>query len=95
MFPKEFDKRDSIFFKTVGFGALWNAFSTFFNLAVKRQKGFTVADVVAIFKEIDSFDFSGWSQLGTGSAAEISAGEDMKTELRLAFDVNKEGLLRV
>ena len=95
VFPKEFDKKDSIFFKTVGFGALWNAFPTFFSLAVKQQKGFAVADAVAIFKQIDSFDFSGWSQLGTGSAAELSAGEDLKQELRLAFDVMKEGLLRV
>jgi DGQHR domain-containing protein len=95
VFPKEFDKRDSIFFKTIGFGALWNAFPTFFSLAVKNQKGFAVADVVTILKRIDSFDFSGWGQYGTGSAAEIAAGDDLKTELRLAFDINKEGLLRV
>jgi DGQHR domain-containing protein len=95
VFPKEFDKRESIFFKTVGFGALWNAFPTFFNLAVKNQKGFTVTDVVAIFKRIDSFDFSAWTQYGTGNQAEMNAGDDLKTELRLAFDVTKEGLLRV
>ena len=95
MFPKEFDKRDSIFFKTIGFGALWNAFPTFFSLAVKNQKGFAVADVVAIFKRVESFDFSVWSQYGTGNQAEINAGDDLKTELRLAFDVTKEGLLRV
>ena len=95
VFPKEFDKRDSIFFKTVGFGALWNAFPTFFNLAVKNQKGFAVADVVAIFKRIDSFDFSGWTQYGTGNQAEVNAGDDLKTEMRLAFDATKEGLLRV
>lgn len=95
VFPKEFEKRDTIFFKTVGFGALWNAFPTFFNLAVKNQQGFAVADVIAIFKRVETFDFSAWSQLGTGSAAEISAGDDLKQELKLAFDVAKEGLLRV
>lgn len=95
VFPKEFEKRESIFFKTVGFGALWNAFPTFFNLAVKNQKGFAVADVIAIFKHIDSFDFSSWNQYGTGNQAEINAGDDLKTELRLAFDITKEGLLRV
>ena len=95
VFPKEFDKRDSVFFKTVGFGALWNAFPTFFNLAVKNQKGFAVADVVAIFKRIDSFDFSAWTQYGSGNQAEMNAGDDLKAELRLAFDVTKEGLLRV
>jgi DGQHR domain-containing protein len=95
VFPKEFDKRDSVFFKTVGFGALWNAFPTFFNLAVKNQKGFAVADVVAIFKRVDSFDFSAWTQYGSGNQAEMNAGDDLKAELRLAFDVTKEGLLRV
>jgi DGQHR domain-containing protein len=95
VFPKEFDKKDSIFFKTVGFGALWNAFPTFFNLAVKNQKGFTVSDVIAIFKPIESFDFSGWSQYGTGNQAEVNAGEDLKTELLLAFKGDEGGLLRV
>jgi len=62
---------------------------------VKNQKGFAVADVIKIFKGIDSFDFSAWSQYGTGNQAEMNAGDDLKTELRLAFDVTKEGLLRV
>jgi len=95
VFPKEFGKRDSIFFKTIGFGALWNAFPTFFNLAVKNQKGFAVADVIAIFKPIDSFDFSAWTQYGTGNQAEMNAGEDLKTELLLAFKATDGGLLRV
>src|SRR5207245_9727598 len=70
VFLKEFDKKDSIFFKTVGFGALWNAFPTFFNLAVKNQTGFTVSDVVAVFKRIETFEFTGWAQYGTGNQAE-------------------------
>ncbi len=95
VFPKEFDKRDSIFFKTVGFGALWNAFPTFFNLALKNQAGFGVKDVVAVFKRIESFDFSTWAQYGTGNQAEINAGEDVKTELLLAFNATDGGSLRV
>ncbi|HTC46794.1 MAG TPA: DGQHR domain-containing protein [Candidatus Aquilonibacter sp.] len=95
VFSKEFDKKDSIFFKTVGFGALWNAFPTFFNLAIKNQKGFTVSDVVAVFKHIEDFDFSGWLQYGTGNSAEINAGEDLKTALLLAFNATNGGSLRV
>lgn len=89
VFQKEFDKKDSVFFKTVGFGALWNVFPTFFSLALKNQKGFEVKDVVAVFKQIENFDFSGWRQYGTGNQAEINAGEDLKAELLLAF--NKDG----
>jgi len=95
VFPKEFDKKDSIFFKTLGFGALWNAFPTFFNLALKNQSGFTVKDVIAIFKKIESFDFSTWAQYGTGNQAEMNAGEDVRTQLLVAFNAVDGGSLRV
>jgi DGQHR domain-containing protein len=95
VFPKEFEKRETIFFKTIGFGALWNAFPTFFNLALKNQSGFNVQDVVAVFKKIESFDFSGWAQYGTGSQAEINAGEDLRDELLLAFSALEGGSLRL
>jgi DGQHR domain-containing protein len=96
VFPKEFDKRESMFFKTVGFGALWNVFPTFFSLAFKNYKGFSVKDVIAVFKQIENFDFSIWQQYGTGNQAEINAGEDLKTELLLAFNRDgQSGSLRV
>lgn len=95
VFTKEFDKKESIFFKTIGFGALWNAFPNFFNITLKNQQGFTVMDVVATFKKIESFDFSGWNQYGTGNQAEINAGEDFKTELAIAFRSEEVGTLRV
>jgi hypothetical protein len=88
--PKEFDGKDSIFFKTVGFGGLWNVFNTFFNLTLKNQQGFGVKDVVEVFKKIESFDFSGWKQYGSGNQAEINAGDDVKTALLLAFN-SQEG----
>jgi DGQHR domain-containing protein len=95
VFPKEFDKKDSIFFKTVGFGALWNTFPTFFNLALKNQQGFGVQDVIKTFKHVDSFDFSPWQQYGTGNQAEMNAAEDLKAELLLAFNATNGGSLRV
>ena len=95
VFTKEFDRKESVFFKTVGFGALWNAFPTFFNLTVKNQQGFDVQDVVASLKQIESFDFSGWTQYGSGNQAEMNAGEDLKTELLLAFNAAEGGSLRV
>jgi hypothetical protein len=95
VFPKEFDRKESIFFKTIGFGALWNTFPTFFNLALKNQQGFRVQDVIAIFKKISAFDFSAWAQYGTGNQAEMGAAEDLKTDLLLAFNAPDDGSLRV
>jgi DGQHR domain-containing protein len=97
VFEKEFESKDSMFFKTVGFGALWNVFPVFFNLALKNQQGFEVKDVVAIFKRIESFDFSGWKQYGSGNQAEQNAGEDLKTTLLYSFRDNDgpTGSLRV
>lgn len=96
VFPKEFESKDSIFFRTVGFGALWNAFHTFFSLALKERQGFAVKDVIEIFKRVDTFDFSTWRQYGSGNQAEINAGEDLKTELLLAFtDDGQTSSLRV
>jgi DGQHR domain-containing protein len=96
VFPKEFEAKESIFFKTLGFGALWNVFPVFFNLTLKHQQGFEVKDVVAIFKHIDTTDFSGWRQLGTGNQAEQIVGDDLKTSLLYAFrEGDKTGSLRV
>jgi DGQHR domain-containing protein len=86
VFPKEFEAKQSIFFKTVGFGALWNVFPSFFSLSLNLHKGFQVKDVVQIFKKIaDNVDFSAWNQYGTGTQAETLAGEDLRTTLLLAF----------
>ncbi|HBB89765.1 MAG TPA: hypothetical protein DC047_19335 [Blastocatellia bacterium] len=97
VFHSQFEAKDSIFFKTVGFGALWNVFPTFFSLALKNQKGFEAKDVVAIFKHIEGFDFSTWRQYGSSNSAELSAGEDLKAALLLAFnkDDGSTGSLRV
>lgn len=74
-----------MFFKTLGFGALWNVFPTFFSLTLKNQKGFEVKDVVSILKRVENFNFASWKEFGSGNQAEILAGEDLKTSLLLAF----------
>ena len=85
VFPKEFEAKDSIFFKTLGFGGLWNAFPTFFNLALANHQGFEVKDVVSILKRVENFNFSNWKELGSGNQAEIQAGEDFRASLLLAL----------
>jgi DGQHR domain-containing protein len=97
VFHNEFDARDSTFFRTVGFGALWNAFPTLFSLTLRHQQGFGVRDVVAILRRIETFDFSAWRQYGSGNQAETTAGDDLKTSLLLAFNTEdgSTGSLRV
>lgn len=85
VFQREFNAKDSIFFKTVGFGAVWNVFQTVFSLTLKNCSGFATIDVVSILKHVENFDFSSWLQYGTGNQAELTAGEDLRTAISIAF----------
>lgn len=90
-FPTYFTKHSSVLFQTVGFGGLINALPTFMSLCIKAHKAFKVEDVAKVFSEIKHFDFSAWDRLGTGTAAEAQAGDDLKEELLTAFE-NADGV---
>jgi DGQHR domain-containing protein len=90
VFSKEFDAKDSLFFKTLGFGALWNVFPIFFSLTLKNQKGFAVKDVAAMFRAINNMDFSSWTQYGSGDQAERTAAEDLRAAILLAFQTDAQ-----
>ncbi len=79
--PKEFDKRDSVFFKTVGFGAMINALPTVLQLSIHLLGGLAVDDMTKLFSNITEWDPVSWRELGTGSAAEKRAGDDLLTLL--------------
>jgi DGQHR domain-containing protein len=85
VFPDEYESSTSIFFKTLGFGALMNVFPAFFTLTLKERQGFRVSDVASTFQQVESYNFDAWKQAGTGSQGEILAGEDLKTSLNWAF----------
>ena len=89
MFPRPFKK--NIFFKTLGFGAVWRSFPLIFSAALKESSGFRVQDVTKILMKIPEFDFDSWQQLGTGSAAENQAGDDLTSELQSALDSGEPG----
>jgi DGQHR domain-containing protein len=95
VFPQEYDKKNTVFFKTIGFGGLWNAFPTFFSLCLTNYHGFEVKDAVRIFQKISNFDYAGWRGLGTGNQAETQAGEDLKASLLFAFQDQAATMLRV
>jgi hypothetical protein len=58
-----------------------NALPVVFDLCMRDQKGFRVEDLMKILKRVDDFNFENWDQIGTGSQAEISAGEDLSSQL--------------
>ena len=96
VFSKAFSETDAIFFKTLGFGAAINALPTVFDLSLREFHGFRIEDAVKILKKIDFFDFSAWDKLGTGTAAELQAGEDFRRELLNRFNENPDaGTLRL
>jgi DGQHR domain-containing protein len=84
-FPRAFKKSPPIFFRTVGFGGAFRAFPLVFNLTRSRHNAFSVVNICKILSEVADFDFESWEQVGSGTAAEISAGEDLTTAIEEAF----------
>jgi DGQHR domain-containing protein len=83
-YPDVYEPKEgtSLFFKTLGFGALINALPTVFDLTLKLHKGFKVESIVDLLKRVDDFDFEDWKALGTGSEVENQAGSDFREKLR-------------
>ena len=89
-FPDAFSKH--IFFKTLGFGAVWRAFPTVFSASLKRSGGgFTPVDAAKVLLHVADFDFGLWGKMGTGSAAETQAGNDLITELNNSLSSESQG----
>ncbi len=93
VFPKPFTQ--NLFFKTLGFGALWRAFPTVFSASLKETGGFRVQDVSRILTQVSHFDFDSWEKSGTGSGAETQAGDDLIQELKTALESKDPGGLSI
>lgn len=92
IFPSEYDKVDSIFFRTVGFGGVMNAFIAVHDITLQRTRdSFKRADIAETLRPISTFNFSGWRNIGSGSAAEISAGTGLASELRATSGIDEDG----
>lgn len=90
-FPHAWKNDNPIFFRTIGFGAVWRVFPFVFTTALSAYKASNVASFVKVFKEVAGFDFEIWSQYGTGTSAENAAGEDLLSVLQEAFS-GEDGL---
>lgn len=82
VFGKTFSAPDSVFFQTVGFGGMFNFFSTFFTKTLKEKQSFVVADATNILSVLSHTDVLQWKKMGTGSAAEIAVGKDLTEDFR-------------
>lgn len=82
VFDKEFRSENSIFFQTVGFGALMNVLPDLLEVSLREFGGFTVDDVSKLFKRIPEFDPTSWHGSGTGGSAELHLAEDLRTLLQ-------------
>jgi DGQHR domain-containing protein len=96
VFPREFNRLDTIFFKTLGFGALMNVLPFVLDLTIQLHRGFRLPDVVEVFRRIEHFDFSEWHERGSGNAAEVQAAEQLRTELQsIVVADNQQARLRL
>ena len=82
VFPRAYDCSDCVFFRTVGFGGIMNAFTQVHDITFRRNPGsFTRSDIAETLKPVSDFPFEDWKKLGTGSAAELGAGKELSDEL--------------
>jgi DGQHR domain-containing protein len=82
VFPREYEASDSIFFRTIGFGALINALPRIYDITVARTNvSFKAADAIETLQLVEDYDFARWRTMGTGNAAELAAGTELADAL--------------
>ena len=68
VFPTEYENSNSVFFKTIGFGALMGALPAFLNTTLTSCGGrFRVTDASTIFNRMADFDFSAWKGISSSA----------------------------
>lgn len=80
LYPSQWTKADNIFFRTLGFGAMFNMFEEVFQITVSEQQGFTVNNIFETLKDMRAFEFTAWESYGSGNKAEMEAASDYRTD---------------
>lgn len=72
-----------MFFRTIGFGALMNALPVIVDTTIRLagKMDFRVAAMKDTLRLLGTFDFNGWREMGTGTAAEKQASDDVRERL--------------
>ena len=84
-FPEEFRRSNSVFFRTIGFGALMNAFDEIFTRVLSEYGTFKVADIKKTLGVISDYEVEQWEETGTGNKAEQFAAQNFLAALRKAL----------
>jgi len=82
VFGTHFEKPDSVFFQTIGFGGLFNFFPTVFSATLAEKSGFTVSDITDMLGSIAHIDVEAWKKMGSGNQAEMNLSKDLQQEFR-------------
>jgi DGQHR domain-containing protein len=85
IFPEEFRKSNSLLFRTIGFGATFNAFDEIFTRVLSEHGSFKVQDIKKLIGLISDYEIAEWEEYGTGNKAEQLAAQDFLTALRKAI----------
>jgi hypothetical protein len=85
IFPEEFRKNNSLLFRTIGFGATFNAFDEIFTRVLSEHGSFKVQDIKKLVGLISDYEIADWEEFGTGNKAEQLAAQDFLTSLRKAI----------
>jgi DGQHR domain-containing protein len=83
-FPEEFRKSNSLFFRTIGFGAMFNAFDEVFTRVLSEHGTFRVQDIKKLVGLISDYEIAEWEEYGTGNKAEQLAAQGFLAALRKA-----------
>lgn len=95
VFAEEWAKPNTIFLRTIGFGAMLNIFPRIFHETSTRHSSFQVADVIKTLSLVEAFDFEQWSAHGSGSKAESDAAKDIMIDFDRAIrSLENQGRLK-
>lgn len=86
VFAKSFDRSDSVFFQTAGFGAMLNFFQFVWPICLSEKNSFAVSDVTEILQTLSHIDVEKWRTYGSGNAVETSIHKDLVAEYRSLTD---------
>jgi hypothetical protein len=84
IFPEEFRKNNSLFFRTIGFGGFFNSFDEVFTRVLSEHGTFRVPDIKKVVGLIADYEIADWEEFGTGNKAEQLASQDFLAALRKA-----------
>lgn len=83
VFHKEYKRTDTVFFRTIGFGAILSALPAIIDATyrVTGRASLRVESIAKTLRLLKGLDFEAWRQMGTGTAAENQLADDLRTLL--------------